>query len=287
VVGLLLQLMILIKQYNLEGYILKWAGAFRYLQAANPEGFDISKWTDLNSPIDKELTDTIFRILLKDNFINKNENGLYNISNESEFQRSFEIINQIVNFAFHELEKKESTLLWTISNDQVSLIPRRISKNFRYLFSWIQELILKTNKRMILIAPYFSEAGIRQLIPSIKAVNQNKRGIIIDLFVNNVNEKNNSKAILFLKENMNLINNNKIRVFEPVDSELGKLIFHAKLLLVDGEKGYLGSANYSERALSSQFELGVPLSPHQVEILTELFDLWIEKSHFKANRVIT
>lgn len=101
--------------------------------------------------------------------------------------------------------------------------------------------------------------------------------------VNDIEERNNLNAFNFLKENFTSLNNNKIRIFEPFEKENNKLWFHAKLLLVDNKMGYMGSANYSQRGLSSQFEIGVPLSGDQTKYLTKLIDYWLEKNFFKLH----
>lgn len=272
---------LLVKKYNLEKDILRWAGAFRYLQATNLNGFSLDQWIELNSPIDIDLAKTIFRILVHEELILITEDGLNKITDEISFQRDFEMVNEIVNFDFNLFEEQKSNLLWTIPNKQISLIPRGISEHFHFLYSWIQELILTSNNRIVFISPYFSENGIRHLLTSLDAINNNKKGIVIDFLVNDMEEKNNSKAFTFLSENIKLVNNNKIRIYEPIERENDKLLFHAKLLLVDGEKGYLGSANYSERGLSSQFEIGIPMRINQIKPLMELVDYWINNSYFK------
>lgn len=148
----------------------------------------------------------------------------------------------------------------------------------------MQEIILTASNRIILIAPYFSKSGIKQHLTSLNAVNNNKKNISINFLVNDLEEYTNSNAFNYLKENITMKNNNTISIFEPVEKSKNKLWFHAKLLLVDNEKGYLGSANYSESGLSNQFELGVPLTPEQTNHLTTLIDYWLDNQYFKLYR---
>lgn len=274
-----------IKRYELENDVIKWAGSFRYIQAINQEGFTLEHWIRLNSPIDQDLAKTLFRFLEEGNLLINNHEK-YIIDNEIIFQRELETINMIVNLNYL-FEKKNSKLLWTISNQNISSVPRVITDHFNYLYSWIQEIILLSKGKIIFFAPYFSESGIRQLLTSLNAINKNKRKMTIYFIVSDINEKNNAKAFKFLEENIHLKNNNIINIFEPSKKENNKLWFHAKLLLVDGEKGYLGSANYSERGLSSQFELGVPLSATQTKNLMNLIDHWINEKHFIMYKAIT
>lgn len=275
------ELITLIKRYNLEKEVLKWAGAFRFLHATQPDGFGVEKWIELNSPMDINLANTLVRILENENEISLN-NSIIRINNESNFQRMFELIDFIVKYDFTEVQEKKVDLLWTIPHQLVSALPLDITSEYNYLYSWIQEIILSSCERIVFIAPYFSESGIRQLITSIRAINDFKEGMIIDFLVNDIQEVNNSRAFTFLKASLQLKNNNKIRIFEPKEKEDNKLWFHAKLLLVDNKRGYLGSANYSGRGMSSQFELGVPLTEHQTKSLFKLIDFWIFKEYFKS-----
>jgi phosphatidylserine/phosphatidylglycerophosphate/cardiolipin synthase-like enzyme len=61
---------------------------------------------------------------------------------------------------------------------------------------------------------------------------------------------------------------NRLRVLTPTRN-LPALV-HAKIILVDHENGYLGSANLSQSAMESNFELGLSLSAEQVKALESL-----------------
>ncbi len=47
-------------------------------------------------------------------------------------------------------------------------------------------------------------------------------------------------------------------------------LVHAKFMLVDGQRGYLGSANFSVNGLERNLELGTGLSEEEARILDEL-----------------
>jgi phosphatidylserine/phosphatidylglycerophosphate/cardiolipin synthase-like enzyme len=59
--------------------------------------------------------------------------------------------------------------------------------------------------------------------------------------------------------------------------------FHAKTLLVDGKKGFLFTANYTEMGLKKGFEVGIKLNDKQVVDLQFIQDKW---AHFFKNMVI-
>ncbi|WP_260440558.1 phospholipase D family protein [Parageobacillus thermoglucosidasius] len=194
--------------------------------------------------------------------------------------------NIIVQINFSNIEENDNVLLWTVPREQLYRIPNEISKNFNYLLSWLRELILTANERIIFLAPYFSESGIRQLLVNINSVTSIKQNLKIEFIVSDMEDTLNKKAFEYLINNIRLDNNNCVKIYEPVDKHNNKLWFHAKLLLVDRKKGYLGSANYSERALSSQFELGVPLIEKQANALVTLIDFWIKNCYLKLKHEI-
>ncbi|WJQ13249.1 phospholipase D family protein [Geobacillus stearothermophilus] len=262
------RLIILIKRYSLEKYVLSWAGAFRLLFSQKSDGFTIEDWMELNGKIDKNLAYTIFRILEEEGYIYQKDLK-FRIKNEQNLQRFLELINIIVQINFSNIEENDNVLLWTVPREQLYRIPNEISENFNYLLSWLRELILTANERIIFLAPYFSESGIRQLLININSVTSIKQNLKIEFIVSDMEDTLNKKAFEYLINNIRLDNNNCVKIYEPVDKHNNKLWFHAKLLLVDRKKGYLGSANYSERALSSQFELGVPLIEKQANALPE------------------
>jgi phosphatidylserine/phosphatidylglycerophosphate/cardiolipin synthase-like enzyme len=64
---------------------------------------------------------------------------------------------------------------------------------------------------------------------------------------------------------------NRLRVLAP--SEDLPALIHAKIILVDHCRGYLGSANLSQSAMDSNLELGLSLDPNQVNALESLISL--------------
>lgn len=275
-------LVVLVKKHKLEKFILKWSGAFRYLNSSNNNGFTKQNWSKLNQPIDDGIVDTMFRILKQEKFLNELTPGYFYIENEYFFQRVFEVVNEIVNFDFETLNNKQSHLLWTVSPQASNLIPNNITRHFGYLFTYMINEIASAQNRIVFLAPYFSESGIKQLIQSINAVLSVRSNIVIDFIVSDIESTMNKAALKYLMKNvvMKKGKSNCIRIFEPLYKENNSLWFHAKLLLIDDEKGYLGSANFSERALNSQFELGVILEKEQIMPLIDLIDFWIKDNTF-------
>lgn len=98
-------LIMLIKRYNLESEILRWAGSFRYLYSLYPEGFNIKKWTDLNASLDDYLAKTIIRILINEKLVSYSNNEIIIISNELNLQRFLELTHIMVNMDLKMFKK--------------------------------------------------------------------------------------------------------------------------------------------------------------------------------------
>ncbi|KAB2498171.1 MULTISPECIES: phospholipase D-like domain-containing protein [Bacillus] len=281
----MIRLINLTKKNKLDSALIKWAGIFRYLQCIQPNGFTLKEWISLNKQhIDEGIVHTLFRILEDMELIKQSQNK-YIVINDIQLQRIFELAEIVGSFDYDSLETENEQLLWTIPHGINPVIPRRISKHFEYLNTWIQNLIQTANKRIIFFSPYYSVAGIQQLMISLKALSENKSGITIDWIVNDYDLDMNRKAFEYLLE-QSLHENIQMRIFEPLEKQEKKLWFHAKLLLIDQEKGYMGSANFSERALQTQFELGVPLNEQQTKSLVQLIDFWIVSGQFSAKIIV-
>ncbi|RDE28190.1 hypothetical protein [Parageobacillus thermoglucosidasius] len=87
------RLIILIKRYSLEKYVLSWAGAFRLLFSQKSDGFTIEDWMELNGKMDKNLAYTIFRILEEEGYIYQKDLK-FRIKDEQNLQRFLELINR-------------------------------------------------------------------------------------------------------------------------------------------------------------------------------------------------
>lgn len=268
---------VLIKKHKMDNLVLQWAGIFRYLYARDSQGFTLKRWISLNeTELDYGIASSIF-VLLEEGSLLEKRDGKYIIIKERELQTFFETLNVFLNIELQFLYNKPEKLLWTIPKNNG--IPKRISSAFNHLNSWIQESIQTTSNRLILFSPYFTELGIRHLMVSLKAITKNRSNLIIDWFTSDLTLSSNKKAFAYLMNELST-SNNKIRIYEPKDIKDNHLWFHAKLLLVDGVKGYMGSANFSQRAFDDQFEIGIPLGKEHSKVLTELIDYWIENGYF-------
>ncbi|MGN7384060.1 phospholipase D-like domain-containing protein [Paenibacillus sp. SAFN-117] len=257
-------------RYNLKENVLEWAGLFRFLGHDSRE-FAIAEWTNLlKKSIHPDIIRSFFRILVDEKKIII-KNGIVNIQDEQQLQRDFEVVHSIINLLSDLSIESHSKLLWSVP--QGYQIPKKIADQFDHLNSWIQQLIQNTNDRLIFFAPYYSEAGLRHFSLSLRTLISVKKEVKIDWILGEVHNEENEKAINFLNQTFDP---QRINIYLPKNLNERDLVIHAKVLISDNERGYMGSANFSKGALISQFELGVTLSKSQVESLIKLIDYWIQ-----------
>jgi phosphatidylserine/phosphatidylglycerophosphate/cardiolipin synthase-like enzyme len=159
-------------------------------------------------------------------------------------------------------------------------LPPATRDQFRDLDHFVRQLCASATKQLFLVAPYLSCAGLELLRPAIATSAQN--GAWIRLLTSHLNQNSgaNRRALnTLLNGNEGALIRNKLRILVATD-KLPALV-HAKIILVDHARGYLGSANLSQSALDQNFELGVALSENQVRSLESLL------AYFESQGLIT
>ncbi|MGZ5528415.1 MAG: phospholipase D-like domain-containing protein [Limisphaerales bacterium] len=152
-----------------------------------------------------------------------------------------------------------------------SLTPA-LRSQFKDLDHFLRLLCSSANSNLFLVAPYLSAAGLDSLRGSIATSAQ--KGAWIRLVTGNLDHRNgaNRRAIKhLLNGDEGALIQTKLRVLTATE-RLPALI-HAKIILSDQRRGYLGSANLSQSALDHNFELGASLPPAQVRSLHSLLSL--------------
>ncbi|MGC5325187.1 phospholipase D-like domain-containing protein [Brevibacillus sp. SYSU BS000544] len=269
------ELVILLKRRQSEISVIEWAGMFRYLGARyQSEGFMLKDWLDLYSnKLDVQVAQSLFRLLEESNLLMRKGDKFF-ILDDNLLQRILESVEILLKVDFTVVQGKEDKLLWTLPNGRS--VPKNISSSFNHLNSWIRNLILSGKERIIFFSPYFSEDGINHFLISLEALVKNRDSIRIDWITSDLSITTNKKAFKFVNKRFNKEN---MRFFEARKIRNERLWFHAKLLLVDETKGYMGSANFSKGGLDEQFELGTPLGKTHTSSLTKLIDFWIEEEN--------
>ncbi|WP_323174102.1 phospholipase D-like domain-containing protein [Natrialba sp. PRR66] len=142
--------------------------------------------------------------------------------------------------------------------------------------SRLLELCGRASCRIVLLSPFIESEGVEWLIPGLRSAIQ--RGVSIDFISKDLEMGSpNSHALDSLINADQGQTPGSLRIFDyyepPEDREVYPLYtLHCKLLLVDGERAYIGSANFTENAFSRYLEVGTILEGTQVAGLVDLAD---------------
>lgn len=272
------KLVLLIDKYQLKDYLIEWAGILRYL-GTRQGGFTIKDWLELSKAgIDEDIATVVMNYFQELQLIDQ-EDEIYTVVDDPSLQETLVMIGNMLKTLPHSILSNEEKLLWTLPRQYLS-VPNHIANDFGYLNTWINNIIQTADKRLIFLSPYYSVAGINQLMISLKALLSIKN-INIDWIVSDYDNTDNIRSFdLIQKELVDVYKNSKIRFFKPYHQKDNGFSFHAKLLLSDNIKGYIGSANFSKRGLDTQFELGSILDSKKTKTITNLIDFWIDKQVF-------
>lgn len=148
-----------------------------------------------------------------------------------------------------------------------------LKDQFSDLDYFLTELIASAKSRLVMMAPYLSPTGMSRLQGAIALAAQ--RGAWIRLVTTDINDANswNRRAIATLIEGSEgAFIRRRIRILGGSD-EFPAFV-HAKVIVADGARAYLGSANLSSGGLDRNFELGVSLMPDQAASLERLIDFF-------------
>ena len=142
------------------------------------------------------------------------------------------------------------------------------------LFDAIRELIKNTNSTIDIINPYWSVDIIDALFKGFDKPNINIR--MLTLLSGGTNSKNYPAVEKFKK--IVSKSGSTTEIYSPTDEQISQTnaiaVVHAKLILSDKMKVYVGSANLSKGGLDAGLEIGVIHTGPTVKKLVEYCD-WI------------
>lgn len=155
-------------------------------------------------------------------------------------------------------------------------LPSDLRARFRDLDEFVRALAASAKSRLLVVSPYLSPGGMASLRSAIAVSAQ--RGAWIRLVtsdLDNSHSANRRSVSVLLDGSDGVLIRPRLRLL-AVSESLTELV-HAKCMVVDGMRGYLGSANLSISGLEKNFELGVALGEEEAAALDHLI------SYFEAN----
>lgn len=157
-------------------------------------------------------------------------------------------------------------LTWPVT---VTPLPDHLRRRFLELESLMRTLIVSARREVVLISPYLGIKAMRDLRPALAVAAG--RGVWVRVVVSGDpgDWPRNELALRELTSGLDgsTLRRN-LRVLTPASKDV--YLVHGKALLVDGHRGYLGSANLSSNGLSGNVEFGVSLTDSQADLLSSL-----------------
>jgi len=143
----------------------------------------------------------------------------------------------------------------------------------RHLYSSLCSSIARCSKQIVIVNPYFNQGGTEKIGPYLKAAI--KRGVAVRIITGTADvqgaESKNSLT-QFLSSMQGEEGSASIKTFY---GKKGSRTFstHAKCMIFDSDAAYIGSANLTQRSLSSNLEVGVlTFDKAKVAKLTEILE---------------
>jgi phosphatidylserine/phosphatidylglycerophosphate/cardiolipin synthase-like enzyme len=142
-------------------------------------------------------------------------------------------------------------------------------KAVRSLYPDLCRLAMASKREICIVNPFFDHRGQRKLLPYL--VSAAKRGVRIRIVSRTQSLDVSDQLQSFISPLLRVGANVETKTF-GVGSDYG---LHAKFIIIDGERAYLGSANLTGRSLSKNVETGVLMKGKGAWILQSFFDhLW-------------
>jgi len=144
---------------------------------------------------------------------------------------------------------------------------------------YLEEILRKTKRKVVLMAPFWDMSTIIDLLKCIPRT-ENDVEIVLMLVITGKRRLNIENVA---HEIMLICPFGRIRIYLHQANIKSALNYpHAKCLVVDSTYGYLGSANFTGQGMEGHFELGVSLTQDDVTTLNDILQyLSVQSGLFK------
>lgn len=226
-----------------------------------------------NQKVHSELIKNITDILLDFKVLVKNPNG-YKVD-----KKQLELFMKMVSVA-----KASRTYHWPGARSKPflyisppNIITSELSGEIDDISNLLTSLVSSATKTVSIVSPFTNKAGLNSILAPLKSCKNIPLNSVY-LTATTQDQEMIYKQISKLIPTQML---SGLRVYfctsEQVD---GDYLPHAKLLIIDSMKGYLGSANFTKQGLNSRFEVGVELDEQQSKTVNKLLKMLVEKGVF-------
>lgn len=147
-------------------------------------------------------------------------------------------------------------------------VPDAFEDRSAELMARLTRFVRSAESELIVVTPFFTKFGVDAFVDYLTQATN--RGVSVTVLTRDVSGGNgNSEHVQRIHETVTDAGDSRnLHLFE-YDSDHGNL--HAKALIVDGERAYVGSANFTNYSLKSAIEIGLIVQGPVVDDLAEFF----------------
>lgn len=146
------------------------------------------------------------------------------------------------------------------SSGETDLLPR------------LEELVMDADDSLVMVTPFFTEFGIEKFVT--RLARRAADGVTVDVITRDTDEGDAAEAVRQLEMAAKDIGRGAPEKISVYDYGTATERLHAKALVADGERAYIGSANLTSYSLQEAIEIGVIVAgPVVAEINTFLVEV--------------
>lgn len=204
------------------------------------------------------------------------------VPNEEKYQVNREKVKYFIEMV--GLAKAARQYKWPIQKQSPLLyisppkyIPSDLAGDVDDISNLLINLVSSAKNDISIMSPFTNKEGIKSILSPLKSclkypainiflvMNENDEAMIYKQIKSYIPEKMLAGLTVY---------------FCSMDKIEDDSLPHAKLLVTDSKRGYLGSANFTKQGLNTRFELGVELNELQSRTVNKLLKMLIDKGLF-------
>lgn len=175
---------------------------------------------------------------------------------------------------FYALQSKLDLLLATMPIEyrtSKGMPGRLVGPYADSLVATIAKLINVAEKELLVVSPYWSEEGVREL--ELRLEKRPKEHLKVMILTAAERDSENRAGLAAFKKVFRNYFSTEVAILKPRRLDGDRLPFvHAKAIVSDRKRAYLGSANFSQNGLRHSIEMGVSVSGTYALQMHEWFD---------------
>lgn len=143
-----------------------------------------------------------------------------------------------------------------------------------YIKDEIKKLFMEATDSIYICSPFLDFEGIKDFLPLLAYKNRN--GVKINIISRQINKKDNNSRFNVVKPVIEYFNANKcdvtIRNYHYQSKNYIESSTHAKFIVVDKKRAYVGSGELRKNSFEKNFELGLILGGKHAKELNVIFE---------------